>query len=99
MPITPRTIAAPVSDEPSWSAQQRSAQGVPFDTDPEIKRSTAADKEKTTVSKPDYVDVPVTIEPETTPRELTITPKKEIPDYMKFQKESIDRIRTLAGLK
>ena len=56
------------------------------------------------------IDVPVNIEPEIKPLELTITPKKvqpidvptsfqKVPDVTKFGTESIDRIRTLAGLK
>ena len=38
VPITPRTMAAPISGEPSWAAKQRAAQGTPFSTDPEIKK-------------------------------------------------------------
>ena len=38
IPITPKTMSAPVSDQPSWAAQQRAAQGTPLPGDPEIKK-------------------------------------------------------------
>ena len=38
IPITSKTMSAPVSDQPSWAAQQRNAQGKPMAGDPEIKK-------------------------------------------------------------
>jgi hypothetical protein len=38
IPITPKTMSAPISDQPSWAAQQRAAQGKPMAGDPEIKK-------------------------------------------------------------
>ena len=37
VPITPKTMAAPISGEPSWAAKQRAAQGTPFPDDPKIE--------------------------------------------------------------
>jgi len=38
IPITPKTMGSPVSDQPSWAAQQRASQGKPLAGDPEIKK-------------------------------------------------------------
>jgi len=37
VPITPKTMAAPISGDPSWAARQRAAQGTPFPDDPKIE--------------------------------------------------------------
>jgi hypothetical protein len=126
VPITPKTISAPISGEPSWAAQQRASQGTPFSTDPEIKKPqditgaagsiapasdanadivstgnkatmmmTPADaaNAQSNVFKPDVsgTEKPVDTTAPDDKEFLTVHPSKA--------SESIDRIRTLAGLK
>ena len=48
VPITTRTMSAPISGNPSWAAKQRAAQDTPFSTDPTIEKPqniTGADGE------------------------------------------------------
>jgi len=88
-PITPKTIGAPVSDQPSWAAQQRATQGIPFASDKVEKDSTPAGSGGTGTTLDTGNDSSIV---NNEPRTLTIPGPSN-------KSEGMNRMLQLAGIK